>query len=206
MVNFVDIGLLLITAILLGITGGFVAKAAASITDIPNYSTIDGLRKAHDWLSGSAVAAWIGLAIVITLIVLYLIFGSESVEVTGGIVTTLLLFLTLFILLVVAILALIGTIEFHGTPNAAGNPAERDAIIGTILAFMGFILVILLLIYNSTKGKEEQAKLEQSKISPTPSTSPDPLTTANTAVAPATTSFTNQQLAGLLNLFGTGTL
>ena len=82
-----EIILFIVAAVLLGVTGGFVAKSAEATTDITGYSSDSQLQKAHEYLSYSAVTSWVGIAVIILLIILYAVFGSETARIHGRLCT-----------------------------------------------------------------------------------------------------------------------
>lgn len=161
---FIDIGLLVVAAIALGIAAGFVASAASRVTEIDKWKKDHDLKKAHTYLSWSAVFGWVGLAGLVTLIVLYAIFGSESIQFTLGLVSKGLLLLAIGLLIMTGSFAAVGASFIDKSPNSSEgkkNGAYKQAIIATVLALVGGTLIIGLFLYmmfHKPKTKEDVKK------------------------------------------------
>jgi len=164
-----DISLLVVGAIALGVAAGYVASAAARVTQVDDWKKDDDLSSAHTYLSWSATFGWIGLAGLITLIVLYVIFGSESIEFTIGLVSKGLLFLAIGILILTGSFAAVGASYIDRSPksdDAKKNGAYRQAIIAAVLAIVGGAAIIglfLYLMFHKPKSKEDKEKEQEKK-------------------------------------------
>jgi magnesium-transporting ATPase (P-type) len=163
------IGLLIVAAIALGIAAGYVASAATRVTKVSKWRKDSDLKEAHTLLSWGAVSGWVGLAIIVTLIVLYMIFGLETAQFTGGLVSKALLFLTIVILLITGSLAAAGASYIARSPNSApakSNGAYGHAIIAAVSALIAGVLVgslFLYLMFHKPKSKEEKEHEAKSK-------------------------------------------
>jgi len=166
---FIDIGLLVAGAIALGIAAGFVASAAAQVTKVSKWKKDHDMKKAHTYLSWSATFGWVGLAVIITLIVLYVIFGSESIEFTAGLVSKGMLLLTIGILILTGSFAAVGASYIDKSPNsdeAKKNGGYRQAIIAAVLSLVAGALIIglfLYLMFHKPKSKKNAKKDEKKK-------------------------------------------
>ena len=149
-----DFILFVVSAVLLAVSGGFVARAAAAVESIDGYSGSTQLQKVHKYLSWSAVTAWVGFALIVVLVVIYVVIGGESIEMTGGIISKGLLLLTLAIAVTTGVLAMIGSIEFKGTGQ--GGEALRDSVIATITALGGSLVILGIFLYPMFKKKEDE--------------------------------------------------
>ena len=164
-----DVSLLIIAAVALGIAAGFVASAAARVTQVDDWKKDNDLKKAHTYLSWSATFGWVGLAGLITLIVLYVIFGSESIEFTIGLVSKGLLLITIGILITTGSFAAAGASFIERSPKseaAKKNGAYRQAIIAAVLAIVAGAAIIglfLYLMFHKPKTKEDKKKEEEQK-------------------------------------------
>ena len=76
---FMEIVFFLILVILLAISAGFGTNAAVRITASTNYKTNADLLKAHSKLTWMSVIAWIGVAVIVTAIILIFVFDLEMV-------------------------------------------------------------------------------------------------------------------------------
>lgn len=81
---FVTILIMVIIVLAMVIALGFANAAAASITKITTatgkWKDVPELRSAHSYLTWLSVAGWITIALIITGIVLFFVFGGEFVE------------------------------------------------------------------------------------------------------------------------------
>ena len=165
----VEIVLLIAAAIGLAIAAGFVADAARRVTTVSKWKDDEHLKKAHTYLSWSATFGWVGLAVLIVLIGLYLFFGLESVEETGGLVTKAFLFLSVALLLATGIFAAIGAAYIGKSPKeseAKEAKAYQKAITAAVLAIVGGVLVgglFFYLMFHKPKKKGQKAKDDKKK-------------------------------------------
>jgi len=166
-VNIILFGLSFIT---LAISGGFSTNAAVRITKIPNYKDNKKLESAHRNLSIAAVITWITVAALVIGIILFLIFGSEETAAAeeetgisfGSIIVYFLLGVSLFATIFVGILSAIaaGEINDSGVPNK--DLANRQAIIGAVLAIVGAVLILGALIGKYIYGRKQEKKPDDS--------------------------------------------
>lgn len=139
--NVVNILLFGISFIILAIAAGFATNAAVRLG---SGNADPELASAHKYLTIVAVISWISVALIIGGIIVYIIFGFETVEVTGKWIIYLLLFFTLGLVLAVGILSAIAAYKI-GASKADNKGAYRQAIIATVLAIIGFVLVAIIL-------------------------------------------------------------
>lgn len=165
----IELGLLIVAAIALGVAAGFVSSAATKITKTKDWRKDHDLKKAHTYLSWSAAVGWIGLALIVLLVVLYMVFGLETAEEFGGWVVKFFLFLTLVVLLTTGSLAAIGASYINKSPNrdaARATGSYRDAIIATVLAIIAGVLIgglFLYVMFHKPKSKAEKEKEQKDK-------------------------------------------
>lgn len=137
---FMEIIFFIVLVILLAVSAGFGTNAAVKITGISNYKTNTDLLKAHTKLKWLSVIAWIGVAVIITAIILILVFDLEMV---GGFFIYGLIILCLILLLVVGIYAAWAA-SLIGKANVKDdNKAKRQSIVSASLALGGMILIII---------------------------------------------------------------
>lgn len=157
----IEVGLLVAGAVALGIAAGFVASAAARVTQVSKWKKDSDLKHAHTYLSWAATFGWVGLAVIIVLIVLYLIFGSESIEFTAGLVSKGMLLLTIGILIMTGSFAAVGASYIDKSPSgqdAKDNGAYGQAITAAVLALVSGVLIIglfLYLMFHKPKSKKD---------------------------------------------------
>lgn len=133
--------------ILLSLSGGFATNAAVRITKIKNYKKNIKLKRAHDLLSWASVATWVGVAIIITLIVLYLIFGLETAEYTSGFVFKGLVFISIGLVLLVGILSAIAANDIRTSGEKDNDGSFKHAVIAASLSIgtIGLFLIIFMI-------------------------------------------------------------
>ena len=161
MVPLIDIIFLVIALILLIAVGAYDIKAAEGISAL---STQDvALGSAHKYAAGAAVAAILGAALVIGLIVAYFIFASETIGETMGTVATVMLIITLILILLAGILSAVVAARMNS--STAGDATVRkaaytDAIIATLIGIIGFALIAgILIAIRVHQHKAKQAGL-----------------------------------------------
>lgn len=152
----INIVLLLGAIVLLGISGGYSTDAAKKVTDITGWDSYPDLRSAHTLLSWSAVVTWIGLGLIILLSILYIIYGLESVEITGNIVTYLLLFGVLGLVILVGILSAVAADKISKANVSDDKGSYRQAIIAASLSLGTLGVIILLAVIKFVVKKKSQ--------------------------------------------------
>ena len=154
----VAIVLLIIALVLLITSGVFSILAAIAIkkVSVPRPDTChssSSLNRAHSYLTGASIASWIGIALIIVLIILYLVFGSESAAFTASYASVGLLALTLLIMAIVGVLTALAStrieclIEGNITDEEA-HKAYKDSNIAASVSIIGFILLLFVLIFS----------------------------------------------------------
>ena len=160
--NVINIFLFGISFIILAIAAGFATNAAVRLGGDQD----PDLKSSHYYFTIVAIVAWLSVALIIGGIIVYIIFGSETVEVTGNWVIYLLLFFTLALVLTVGILSAIAAYKI-GASSADNKGAYRQAIIATVLAIVGFVLVAIILgirLFHKPKKKESAEGTQESLL------------------------------------------
>jgi magnesium-transporting ATPase (P-type) len=144
--------------------------AAAKIHKNDDYKSDKYLQKAHKFLTTAAIVGWVSLAIIITLIVLYIIFGLETIATTGSLV----IYGTFFILIVLdsvlGYLSIRSLMSMKDTKNFTGkgddHTAYKDATIAVVITVVIFSLLIIYIVYfmySSYKTAQLQKRLNEQK-------------------------------------------
>lgn len=189
---FSDIVLFVIIIILLLISGVFATKSAIAVKDINNYDTDSELQKAHRYLTGAAIACWLGVFIIIVIIGIYIFFVGETVFETGTFFTVGLLIFTIFLTVLVGALSIIAARAIDQSSNykSSNSSAHKDAIIASVVSIGGigfiFITMIFVLISASQRNKN--------KTIPTQSTTQPIITGQSSITGNLTSMMTNPAL------------
>ena len=152
--NIATLIFLVLTIILLSVSGGYATNAAVRVTKIPAYKQNKKLDRAHRLLSGAAVATWIGVALIIFLFILYLIFGVESEAYTGGTVYNLLLLITIGLVILVGILSAIAANDIRTSKINDNKNSFRQSVIAASLNLGVLGLIIIIFIVRSLIKKK----------------------------------------------------
>jgi membrane-bound ClpP family serine protease len=158
---FINIVFLVVSVIALAISAGFCANSAVRLQGADGYNTNSDIGTAHKWLSWGAVAGWIGVAIIILCIILYLIFGSETVEATGNLFIYGMLFLSLAATIVVGVFSAMGAYYINKANVQNNNGAYKTSIIAAVLGIVAFTFILitfLIKMFYHPKKKEETSK------------------------------------------------
>lgn len=160
-------GLLFITAAgVLIASAVYSASAATNITKIDSWKKDEDLKSAHSWLSWSTALGWISVVLIIVLIVLYVMFGSETAEATGGLAAKGFLFLTLGAMLITGIFSALGAAKIgksQGILFAKDNGAYSDAIWATVLAIVGAVFIGGLFFWKITHKNAKPGQTKEQK-------------------------------------------
>lgn len=157
---------LVATTILLGISGGFSTNAAVRITGIKGYKNDPQLEAAHRLLSGSAVATWIGIPLMIVVIILF----ATVLEGTGiaKYIAYGLLFITLILVVLVGILSAMGANDINRSDVNDNNGSFTSAVVAASLALgvIGIVLIVIITktVLDSRKSKEVKEQEQREKI------------------------------------------
>ena len=130
---------------LLATSGGYSTDAARRVTDITGWDSYPDLKSAHTLLSWSAVATWLGLALVIILLVLYFIYGFETIEITGNVVTYIFLFGLLGLVILIGVLSAVAANKISKANVADNKGSYTQAVIAASLS-LGVIGIVIILI------------------------------------------------------------
>lgn len=172
MAEFLDIFLLVIMIILLITAGVFATKSAVAVKNINNYSSDADLQNAHRNLTGASIGAWVGVALIIIIIGLYLYFASETAGVTGGFFALGLLIFTMLLVLLVGVLSILAARDIGKSSNYAGSgsSAHRDAVIAASVSIggLGLMLIILIFIIVSVHRRRQTLSQTAIPVNPTP--------------------------------------
>ena len=154
--SFVDLILLVVAFVVLAISGGFATNGAVRITGIKAWDSNTKLKNAHHKLTIAAVVAWITVAAILILGILYLIFGSETIGIFGSLIIYIFLIATLVATGTVGILSAIAAEDIQKANVKDDNESRRQAIIAASLALVGFVsLIIVFIIRLFDKPKKE---------------------------------------------------
>jgi len=121
--------------------------ARTSIQKNPLFNNDTKLQKSSEYLLIAGVVGWATIGIIIILIILYLVFGFETIMFTGSWVVFLLAFVSIFLALAVGILSALAASDMKSSPNFTdkGNDytAYREAIISSIAGIAGVGLIVI---------------------------------------------------------------
>ena len=155
---FITIIIFAVAFITLAVAGGYATSAASKVTKIPNWKSNKDLKSAHKYLSIAAVVTWITVALIITLGILYLIFGLETAATFGNLVVYGLLFLSLIAVIIVGILSAIASAKINQAKVKDNKGSRSHAIIAAILAIIagiGLLVLVLVRLFSPSKKKDE---------------------------------------------------
>lgn len=131
---FILLFLLLIT------TAVFSSIAASDVSRV----TTSQIHTAFIHLVWASVISWISVALVALAVVLYFVYGGETISFTGNAVLLTLLGFIVIMLIITGILDAIAASNLHGQPNVGA--AYRNAIIAAVTSLGGVGLIIIMLI------------------------------------------------------------
>lgn len=152
---FMEIVFFIVLTLLLAISAGFGTNAAVRVTGISNYKTNQDLLKAHSKLTWLSVVAWIGVALIITGIILIFVF---DLEMASNIFIYGLMILVFVLLLIIGIFSAWAASLIASADVTDDNKARRQAIISASLAFFGVALVIFGIIMKVFVGDKKDKK------------------------------------------------
>ena len=172
-----DIAIFLVIIILVAITAGYAASAAAKITDIPNWKDNPKLASAHKYLSWAASVGWIYIGLVVLVIILLIIFALTGLVDFGisdivllsilPIIITITNLLTVGVLLTTGILSAIGTADINRANVSDDQGSFGKALTATIISIGSLGLVVLFIVgsfvlkQRKKKKAAEEAQKEQ---------------------------------------------
>lgn len=182
---FINIIFFAFTITILAIASFYCANSAVRVTRIPNYKDNKDLENAHKNLTIGSVIGWLTVSFIVIgglIFILVAIFGApeeaagaEAVAAEGEESGTISKYADYFVYFLLGIsLIAVGIVGIlcafaAGQINASGVPnkdlANRQAIIATVLAIVGFLLISITLIvrlFYKPKSKQNQdiTKLE----------------------------------------------
>lgn len=143
----------------------YAIKSERALANNPSFSGDQNLQDAHKYLLIAGIVGWTTIGIIILLIVLYLVFGAETIMYTGSIVTIILGLLSIALAATVGILSAIGANDMRKSPNFTNQGQDKeaydDALIASIcgIASVG-LLIITVIIYwiNRYRKSRQEAK------------------------------------------------
>ena len=136
-----EIVFFVVLVILLSIAAGFGTNAAVRITGInPSYKNNKDLVEAHSKLTLMSVIAWIGVAVIVTCVILIFAFDLETVS---SIFIYGLMFISLVLLGVVGVYSAWAASLIADADVKDDNKSRRQAIIAASLALGGIGLIII---------------------------------------------------------------
>ena len=143
------------------VAGVYTIKAALAVAANHNYSGDANLKTAHKYLTIASTVCWISIALIITLIVLYMVFGLETVLYTGMWVSLLLLITAFALATTVGGLAAASAyyIKKSTKYGTSLHAAYYDSLIATGFGLGSAVVVIIgLVIYGIYAYKEGKKK------------------------------------------------
>ena len=129
----------------------YAIKSERGLANNPSFSTDQNLQDAHKYLLIAGIVGWTTIGIIIILIILYFVFGAETILYTGSIVAIILGLLSIALAATVGILSTIGAIDMRKSPNFTNQGQDKDAYDDAIIAAVcgvgsvGLLLVILVI-------------------------------------------------------------
>lgn len=162
-----DIAIFIIAIVLVAITAGYAAAAAAKITDISNWKDNSKLASAHSYLSWAATVGWIYIGLIVILIILLIIlaltgefdFGlSDIIEASFlPAILNITNLLTVGVLLTTGILSAVGTAEIDKA-NVSNNEGSKSKALTATIVSIGSLGLILIFIVGEYFFKTQQKK------------------------------------------------
>lgn len=148
------------------VAGVYTVKSAESIRKNPKYANDNDLQTAHKYLTTASITCWVSVAIIVGLVILYFVFGIETMMYTGGWVSLFLMLVALGLAGAVGVLSTLAATHMHASPNFTNNgtdhAAYKDCIIAASLGVgaVGLIVIAFIgyLIYKNKGAKEEANK------------------------------------------------
>jgi uncharacterized membrane protein YidH (DUF202 family) len=153
--RILDLILFILILILLGIAGGLTAQSANNVRKNIQYDASPELKSARSLLIWSSVLSFVGIAIAVTVLILYFIFG-DRVNKGGRRYVILALAIFLFIIGIIAgSLAAAGAARMRRSANYGEAPTDRSAynsavaaavmlLVGFVILFIAWILIFIL--------------------------------------------------------------
>lgn len=163
-VPFVDIAFLIVALGLLVAIGYFDIRAAMSIQSLA--SQVPALTSAHRYATWGSVLAILGAVFVIVLLILFFAFNTKTFR--FGTAITVLFIITLILIFFSGILSAATAAQLNNTTQGDANirkVAYHDAVIGTLLGIIGFVLLGGLLIVIRVYAHRHQQQQAMSRMS-----------------------------------------
>ncbi len=175
--SILELILLFLAGIILIISAVFASIAANQITKIPKSTSNKHLIDAHSWLTWGSVLSWLGIALIIAIIILYIFYNSKSgdknkaLEFSSDGVIRFSLFLVIGLLIVGGIFSAIAAneIDKSGSTGVQEQNARSSAVIAAVLALVGggiAVFILLISFYKTWRynGKKKEKKKEKEKV------------------------------------------
>lgn len=139
-----------VALITLGICGGFIANSAARIADIPNYEQNSHLTNARSQSIWASIIAWITVALILIVAIIYIIYSGKDMGKINDIVTYVLFFITLVSVIIVGILSAMAASNIHSSGVTDNNLSYRQAVIAAVLGIIVFVLLLIAFVIRVT--------------------------------------------------------
>jgi len=143
----------------------YAIKSERTLANNPSFPTDPDLLNAHKYLTIAGIVGWTTIGIIILLIILYFVFGAETIVYTGSIVTIILGLISVALAATVGILSTIGAIDMKKSPNFTNQGLDKEAYDDAIIAAVcgvgsvGLLIVILIIYWvNRYRRSAREAK------------------------------------------------
>lgn len=153
--------IIIIILVIVVAAGVFSIRAAIAVKNNLQYNTDPLLQRAHKYFTIASVVCWISIAVIVLLVILYLVYGAETIAYTGSAVLVSLILILIALSGAIGVLSAIGCTSLHSSPNYSGTgddlAAYHDGIISAVVGIASTSLFIIgffvYLYYSSQRTK-----------------------------------------------------
>jgi MFS family permease len=128
----ITILIFILLIIALGVSAFYLVGAAKDVDGTPS----------HKDLTIASIIGWVGLGLLVGLVGLYVVFGSETAGETGGLFSKAMLFLAVGVILATGIFGIMGTVKLDKNKKSHKKAYDK-AIIGSSIAFSAAMILII---------------------------------------------------------------
>jgi MFS family permease len=159
--TFVEFILFIIGMIILVVAGIFAALAAGQVNKIDGHETQSKLRTAKSWSIWSAVVAFIGVAMVMILLAIYIYQHTQGEHhrknLSANGIFRFVIIVSAITATVAGLFAVISALDMHNTEDddlaqsAKDNGGHRNAVIAAVLSFVAagfFVAAFIIALFN----------------------------------------------------------
>ncbi len=165
MVTGTELFLLFIIIIIIVVISVLNSISAFRITKISTYKTDDDLKRAHEFLTGSAVAGWLGLIIIVAILSSYL-SKSDSKEMTTGI--TVFLVISIILIITTGVLSAVAAVNLDRSKAKKKELEETGARsmtnVSSILGILGGVLATAVIVIPYFRKSKSKSKLSDDDV------------------------------------------